>query len=174
MARRITRGRFVRPAGRTSAWLGMGIVNTNAPGSAATLIATYNAAALAMRPFTIVRTHLVLSVVSDQIAASELAQGAFAMQVVTEAATSAGIASIPTPLVETDADFLVYQGYANNFEFITGVGYQQQSGSQSFWVIDSKAMRKVQLDDDLAVTIENRGAAAVNFALEGRQLVKLH
>ncbi len=61
------------------------------------LIGTLNAAALLLRPFTIMRSRGFTFVDSDQNAASEAPFGVFGMIVVTDSATAAGIASIPTP-----------------------------------------------------------------------------
>ena len=40
--------------------------------------------------------------------------------------------------------------------------------------VDSKAMRKVGLDDDVALVLQQRAAIGVILAVEGRFLVKLH
>ncbi len=175
MARRVRRTGFVRPAARTSLWLGVGIAQTAiGAGSTATLFGTLNAAALLLRPFTIIRTRLLLSIESDQQAATEFVQGAFAMQVVTETAAAAGIASLPTPLTEVDADYFVYQPFINSFILSSAVGIDGHQGSGSFWTVDSKAMRKVGPDDDVAMTTEGVGTNGFNIATEGRMLIKLH
>ncbi len=165
---------MARPAPRSNVWLGFGLANTNIPiATTATLLATLNAAALALRPFTVVRTRLVMSVVSDQAAASEFLSGALSFQVVTETAAAAGIASLPTPLVETDADFFVYQPFHSSL-VRTASGLAESVGEGSSWTIDSKSMRKVQTDDDFAIIVEGRTGNGFNIALEGRMLVKLH
>ena len=41
-------------------------------------------------------------------------------------------------------------------------------------MVDSKAMRKVGLDDDLAIVVQQRVAIGAIIAMEGRFLVKLH
>ncbi len=173
MARRVIRTRCVRPAGRQSLWVGLGLTTATLSASAATLVATLNAAALALRPFTIVRTHLDIFFESDQSAAGEFTGGVFSMQVVTETAAAAGIASIPTPLTETDADFFVYQGLYARLRLLSSVGFVER-GADSTFVVDSKSMRKVSTDDDVALVAELRYATGANMSLEGRMLVKLH
>ena len=67
------RGSRVRVASdRQMVWLGAGILSATVSGSVATLLSMFNAAALALRPFTIVRTRLMIQIESDQSAASEL------------------------------------------------------------------------------------------------------
>jgi len=135
-----------------------------------------NAASLAIRPFTIVRTRLAISFLSDQVASSEFTQAVLGMQVVTEAAATAGIASIPTPITEVNADFFVYKPMFSQILFATGVGFQESVGDAAMYVVDSKAMRKVGIDDDVAQTLEVRQGATlgVDIAIEGRFLIKLH
>ena len=126
MARRATR--FVRPRKSTKVWLGAGIAATSLSASTAILFSSLTSGALALRPFTILRTRLILSVTSDQLSASEFAQGAYTHQVVTDSAVAAGIASIPTPLSETEADYYVYQPWISNFLLATGVGFAESVG----------------------------------------------
>ena len=173
MARRSHSRTFARPSGRQSLWLGAGLTVTTMAGGASTLLATLNAAALLLRPFTIVRSRLVIFFRSDQVATSEFVQAVLSAQVVIEVAAAAGIASVPTPLTETDADFFIYQPLMARIEALTSVGAYERGADQS-WVIDSKAMRKVSTDDDVAFVGEIRGAPGANIAMEGRMLVKLH
>ena len=162
---------FQRPKPRTSLWLSAGAAETTIVAGTATLFASLNALALALRPFTIVRTRLLMSILTDQTAADEFVQGALGAQVVTETASAAGVASVPTPLSEADADFFVYAPFMNQYN--TGTSEFERTGPGSFWTIDSKSMRKVGTDDDIVFTIENR-ANGFNVALEGRILIKLH
>ncbi len=174
MARRSNRTRFVRPAPRSMIWVGAGITNLAVAASSATLIGTLNAAALLLRPFTVVRTRLVIQFISDQTAVTEFTQAAYGLQVVTEAAATAGIASIPTPITEVNADYFVYQPLMQNFAFVSGVGILSNQGQGNYWTVDSKAMRKVDVDDDIVQTVELRSATGADIAVEGRMLVKLH
>ena len=96
------------------------------------------------------------------------------MQVVTESAAAAGIASVPTPLTDTDGDYHVYTPVFQDFIFLSLVGFRENVGDGSNTLIDSKAMRKVGVDDDIAVVLEQQSALGTIIALEGRMLVKLH
>ncbi len=170
MARRSSR--FVRPSPRTKIWLGAGIAQATLTTNTATLIGILNAGALALRPFTILRTRLVIQLRSDQQAAAENPTGAYGEIVVKESATTAGIGSLPTPLTEPDADFHVYQGMTSSFTFITAAGFESNAGRQ--YTIDSKAMRKVGPQDDIATVFEMRNVGGGIMNVEGRILIQLH
>ncbi len=85
MARR-TRGRFIRPAPRTKIWIGAGVGATSVGSLATVLISSLSAGALALRPFTVLRTHLLIGIHSDQSVSVEDMVGSFGHIVVTEAA----------------------------------------------------------------------------------------
>jgi len=170
MARRFTR---VTSGRRQSLWVGAEVTNASMAASVSVLLATLNAAALALRPFTIVRTRLVIHFESDQQAASEFVQAVFSTQVVTAPAAAAGITAVPTPITDTDSDFVVYQPLFSRFRIQSTVG-MFQNGQDTSWLVDSKAMRKVSPDDDVAFVVENGSAFAANIAIEGRFLIKLH
>jgi len=165
---------FTRAGGkRTSLWLAGGIPGVAVSASSSTLLGTLNAAALALRPFTIVRTRILIHFNSDQTGAAEFTQAVYSEQVVTDSASAAGIASVPTPITEANADFHVYQPLFQKFIFISGVGVQQTGHEQTF-MVDSKAMRKVGIDDDLVSVVELRSATGAEISVEGRILIKLH
>ncbi len=168
MARRHTR--FVRPPKSTKLWLGGAIgLTTIAPGPV--LVSTLNAAALALRPFTILRTRVLLYVESDQSAASERNQGVYSKTVVSEAAAAAGIGSIPTPITEPDASYFVYQPFAFNFDLGDATGFIV---TVQEYEIDSKAMRKVGNDDQLVGIVELQTSNGAIIAIQGRTLIQLH
>ncbi len=172
MARRFrARATFVRSPGQ-KVWVGAGVTATTIVGSSATLFSTLNAAALLLRPFTILRSRILISIRSDQVATSEFAAGVYAKQVVTESAAAAGVASVPTGISESNADFYVYQPLFHWFSIFTAVATNAPGDSQ--YMIDSKAMRKVKADDDIATTIELRTTPGAIVATEGRTLVLLH
>ncbi len=172
MARR-ARGRFVRPAPRTSVWFTVA-AGAFTVSSAQTLVASLSASALLLRPFTVVRTHLGIHLTSDQLAAGEFSQGALSIQVVTDSAIAAGIASIPTPLSQPEADYFVFKPVFADFTFLDSTGSWDSIGDGVVHWVDSKAMRKVGLDDDIAMVYEQRAAVGAIMAVEGRMLVKLH
>jgi len=156
-------------------WFSIDVDLVNVAAATAVLMASYNAAALALRPFTIVRTRAVVQWTSDQAAASEDPAGAIGEIIVSEAAAAAGVASLPTPTTEFDADWLFYQALMTSFTFADATGFQDVIGQAAFWTIDSKAMRKVGLDETAAIVVENTDAAfGAQAKILGRQLVKLH
>ena len=175
MARRVrSRAVFVRPPARTKIWIGNGLGATTLV-SGATLVSSLNAAALALRPFTILRTRIVISLLSDQVAATEFLQAVYARIVVTDSAVTAGIASVPTPLSEPEASFYVYEPLFNNILVGATPGIQENTGAANVTVVDSKAMRKVGIDDDVAGILHQRSAGlGSDLAIEGRTLIQLH
>ncbi len=172
MARR-SRSRFVRPAPRTMVWIGDRLALTTVAASSSTLLTVLGASVLLLRPFTIVRTRISIYFDSDQESAAEFTQATYSEQVVTESAATAGIASLPTPHTEPDADFFVYQNLFQNLGFITGVGFQE-NGANMVYTVDSKAMRKVGIDDDVVGVVQVGSGTGARIAIEGRALVKLH
>ena len=157
---------------RQPLWIGLGVDPLALPASAKVLAGILNAAALALRPFTIVRTRLLFHVESDQLIASEQTQGALGIIVVSDQAVAAGAASVPGPITNTDAPFFVWEPFINSFLFLTGSGVQEPTGT--YITVDSKAMRKVNNNEDVAIMFENAAALGCNVSMEGRMLVKLH
>ena len=149
-------------------------VTTLSSSNAATLINVLNAAALALRPFTIVRTHGVFGVRSDQTATSETYDGAVGMSVVSQQATGVGITAVPTPYLDMGSDlFFVHQMMVGRFLDLTAAGFEMNA--LTWWQYESKAMRKVNDDQDIAVVVETSSlssGAAVHHA--ARMLIKLH
>ncbi len=120
-------------------------------------------------PSTIVRTRGFIFVRSDQAAASEDQLGAIGMSVVSEQAAAAGVASTPCPISnETSEMFFLWEPFALSH----GAGTVDSQRGQVF-PFDSKAMRKWQDGEAIAVTIENAGTFGIDFWLKFRMLVKL-
>jgi len=161
-----------RAAKRSSVWLGFNLASTSLVGSSKQQLLVLNASALALRPFTVVRTHLLLRFESDQAAVSETPRGAVAGIVIDEIASAAGAASMPGPGTVTDADWFFYQVVTVHFQFLSSIGFQGDSGVQ--YNVNSKAMRKVDVDQDLVIMSEMLGASGAILAIGGRILVKLH
>ena len=157
---------------RGMVWLSALVGTTVLPASFSVLLAVLNAAALALRPFTIVRTHLVVSYTSDQVAASELPFGALGMIVVTDTAAAIGITAVPKPASNTDSDWFVWQGLIAEFNFADGTGFQGNAARQ--YIVDSKAMRKVGNDDDMVIVGQSSATVGAQITIRGRFLVKLH
>ena len=175
MARRTfgARTRFVRTPG-TKLWIGIDLSTTAVAAGASVLFGLFDAAALALRPFTILRTRAAFHAESDQLAASETPHGAMGMIVVSDQAAAAGVASIPAPLANSDAPFFVWEPWIASVSLATAVGYSDPSGVNI--TIDSKAMRKVNNNEDMAVVVQNvaDGGIGANVTMVGRMLVNLH
>ncbi len=177
MARRIIRSNFRRGAvqRRESLWLfGDPIDTTLSAASTAALISTLNAAALALRPFTLVRTRGELWVRSDQTATSEDYAASLGMCVVSDQAAAIGVTAVPTPETDRGSDlFFLYESGQQAFTRFDATGTLGAEGLvKSF---DSKAMRKVNIDQDIAVVIETASISlGAQVMVSFRMLVKLH
>ncbi len=159
---------------RETLWFGNAATNTTLTAGGGSLLTSLNAAALALRPFTIIRTRGMFHVESDQSAASEKSTGAFGAVIVEEEASGAGVGSLPRPITEVDASWFVYQSYVNNFVFATSVGFVEGLGAGFMQEFDSKAMRKVGLSNDVVIVGETSSGVGAVFTIEGRMLIKLH
>ena len=157
---------------RQMIWVGANVSDTTLVASGNAMLTSLNAAALALRPFTIVRTHLLISFGSDQNTATEKPFGQYGRIVVKETASAVGVTAIPTPGTETDADWFVWQGLCHSLQFTSGVGIQNPADNQ--YVVDSKAMRKVGTDDDLVSVVQLSAAFGAEIVVRGRYLIKLH
>jgi len=176
MARRFSglRNRMIR-SGRKTFWFDGAIVETNLPSAlSATLVTSLTATALALRPFTIVRTRGYWAVHSDQNAADESQQVAYGSIVVSDQAVAVGAAAIPTPVEQSGSSWIHYDMTFQRFEFVSSVGIQPNMAP---WMrtVDSKSMRKVEEGQDLVEVIQAGGASdgadVVTFL---RTLIKLH
>ncbi len=161
-----------RRSDRITTWIRFNVELATLTGNAATLLAVLNAGALALRPFTIVRTRGFFHITSDQAAASETLEGAWGSIVVQEEAADAGIASVPSPLAEPDAAYIVYEPFVNEFLFGDGTGFTEPGGINL--TFDSKAMRKVGLSEDMVIVAELASAPGASISIQGRMLLKLH
>ncbi len=176
MARRFTRTRGrLGAVRRESLWIALDVVSTTLAGaSAAVLIGSLNAAALALRPFTIVRTRGVFGCRSDQVITTEQYQAALGISVVTDQAIGVGITAVPTPQTDSVSDmFFVYEQFMGDFVDQSSVGFE--SNGLLSMQFDSKAMRRVNDDQDEAITMELSAASdGAIVRLFFRQLLKLH
>jgi len=122
---------------------------------------------------TVIRTRGLLSVGSDQVAATEDIVGAFGIAVVTAQAVSVGITAVPHP--GTDAawgGWLYHTFFAAQMRFASAIGLHPDWVTNT--VIDSKAMRKVDEDERLVVVIENMATTGLLFFHSERFLSKIH
>ncbi len=126
MARRFGRSaRIIQGQKRLTLWTQQTpLTDSIATASTAVLVSVLDATELALRPFTIVRTHLTFSYHSDQQAASEFVQIGASMSVVQKEASAIGITALPTPVTDMGSDsfFLFHMGMMA-FEFGDATGF---------------------------------------------------
>jgi len=162
--------RAVRSSRRLTAWAQSDWQTGTMSAEGGLVLASLNAAALLLRPFTIIRSHYELQITSDQGAAPESQLGAFGVCVVSQQASAIGVTAIPTPVTDGGSDlFLVHQYYA-------GFGDTSVSDRAATRItIDSKAMRKVNEDQDMVLVSEfdSQGEGQI-IEVAGRFLIKLH
>ncbi len=160
---------------RESMWIGVSEARvTAAAANTATLVTSLSASALALRPFTIVRSLIFMAIRSDQAAATENFDVAYGEAVVSDQSTAIGVTAVPTPFTDLGSDlWYLHQIMSGHFTFITGAGVLNDD---SLWTqIDSRAMRKVNDDQDVIGVLENSSLSAGSTTfLAGRQLIKLH
>ncbi len=161
---------------RETLWLAAAATTTTLAGAGTqVLILSLNAAALALRPFTVVRTRGSLLVRSDQETVSESFNAAVAKLVVSEVASTLGITAIPTPVTDASDDmFFLFEEWMG---FVLAAANVEKTFSGAFQPqqIDSRAMRKVADGEDV-VTVVERGAIGSGAILHyvDRMLIKLH
>ncbi len=171
--------RFVRGVGRgttqrrLTAWIGFATSEVIiASASTAIFAFSLNAAALALRPFTITRTRLFWHCRSDQVAGSETWGASLGLAVVSDQASAIGITALPTPVTDIGSD--LFFTFAENYgRFIIGTASSLEAGRNV--MIDSKAMRKVNDDQDVIMTLETLSFSVSALSIvSGRMLLKLH
>ncbi len=170
------RGLVRTPNRRITRWLSQTTFFTTSPEpSTAVLMGTFTAAEQAEAPFTIIRVRGWMHIRSDQTAATEDFAGVLGFAVVKATATAIGITAIPTPITEPNDDWFVFEPISGSLQNVSNVGFDANAGvSQRF---DSKAMRKVDVGDDLAIVFEVPASGlseGVEFTLYSRVLIKLH
>ena len=123
---------------------------------------------LAKRPFTITRTIGSVWVVSDQVAAFETPFGALGMLVVSDKASATGATAVPDPITQEASDsWFMYKSWVAEADVLRG----QEVYMFDF---DSRAQRKVQDGEDIAVVISNASAAdGARYIIKFRMLIKL-
>ena len=160
-----------RSAKRETDWGSIDITSTTLA-SGAVIIGSLNAAALAMRPFTIVRTYVELYMISDQAGAVETQAAAYGVAVVSEQASAIGVTAVPTPVTDMASDlWFVHQVMFGD----SSPGLTDRSLTGAHYQIDSKAMRKVNADEDIVFVLEQGGIGGGIIVKDGgRFLIKLH
>jgi len=169
----VTRSNLVRAPRRETVWLDIGFVTASLAASATkVLLSSLAAPGLALRPFTVVRTRLRWRCISDQSAATETFIGNLGLAVVSDQASALGITALPTPATNLGSDlWFVIEQWIGRFQLI-GTDVMSSSTDRE---IDSKAMRKVDIGQDIVVVSEaGIGGSGVVISVVGRMLVKLH
>ena len=90
----------------------------------------------------------------------------------TSEAVAIGETAIPSPVQDPDAKWFVYRPLQSEFTFLSSVGFVEPAGSN--YEVDSKAMRKVGINEDVAIQVEEVNAVGAILSTTGRMLVKLH
>lgn len=159
---------------RKTLWIGGSFVDTQiAAASGSVLVTQLSASALALLPFTIVRTRGFVFFRSDQQAASENPSGSYGVIVVKQQASTIGITAIPTPVTDDTSDWFAFQAMAARLTFSDATGIQTPAGI--YFPIDSKAMRKVDVGDDVVEVLENSAlVGGIQCITYTKLLVKLH
>jgi len=163
---------IVRRSGsrRKSLWLSFQPATFTEVAVGGTLVFTLNAAALVLAPFTIVRSRFSLFLVSDQSAAAERQVAGFGLSVVSSQAAAIGITAMPTPITDLGSSLF----FAHQLLMTAGSAVNDGVIGQS-WQLDSKAMRKVENQDDIAVTTEfSTAGSGYTMVVGGRILIKLN
>ncbi len=171
---RTGRGSHIVSQKRLTLWAGFQPLKSAFTATGGTILFSLSAAGLALRPFTIVRTRLLISVNTDQVAADESQVGAFGVAVVSDQAVAVGVTAVPTPITDMDSDlWLVHQLMYSEFFLNTAVGFD--AGGMVPVEVDSKAMRKVELGQDV-ILVGEFSAAGNGFIMTvgGRMLLKLN
>ncbi len=166
--------RVARGPRRETVWFEFGIQVISIDTSGVALASSLNAAALSLRPFTIIRSRFEVLLFSDQKAASETQAAGLGFAVVSDQAVAIGVTAVPTPLTDLGSDlWFVLQLMMARFELVSAVGVDGNVGQH--YTIDSKAMRKVDVGQDLVETIEVSSASGgTTIVTGGRMLIKLH
>jgi len=170
MARRLGRTLGRVGSDRLTHWAQIAPVRTVLASGASVLTNFLTAADLAARPFTIIRVHLEISARSDQVAATENWMVGAGMCVISDQALAIGVTAIPTPITDLGSDLWFVHGIlSGQFSFLSAVGAVSSEVSKD---LDSKAMRKVNDDQDFALVVEAAAFNGLDVMTAGRMLIK--
>ena len=173
MARRrdFVRGAAAISQRRLTSWLQFQPAQTAFSAAGGTVLATLNAAALALRPFTVVRSRFKYLVVTDTTVAAEIQVGAIGMAVVSDQASAIGVTAVPTPITDMGSDlWFLHEMFAGDSSLETD---RSLNGTQE--AIDSKAMRKVDIGQDIVIVAElSTAGSGFQLTLGGRMLIKVN
>ena len=150
---------------RLTSWFFLDASATTMTAVGGTIIVSLNAAALAVRPFTIVRTHIAWQLASDQAAAIETQVAALGGCVVSDQANAIGVTAVPTPITDLGSDLWFFHQMMYGDE--SQLTDRTRPAIRGF--IDSKAMRKVNDSEDFLIIGETNagvigGGVILNIA----------
>ncbi len=152
-------------------WFGFEPTTVVLTAAGGTINFSLNAAALALRPFTVVRTHFDLYIISDQDAADEDQMGAFGIAVVSDQAVAVGVTAVPTPVTDMGSDLWFVHQIVLSAVKVAGTDLAFKGEKYS---VDSKAMRKCSIGQDIVVVSEfDASGAGFRLLMGGRMLVKI-
>jgi len=163
--------RLVRGSKRHTFWFGFGVASTTLSATGGTIIYNLNAGALALRPFTVVRTISEFFLSSDQAAAIETQQVAFGWAVVSDQASAIGVSAVPTPTTDLGSELWFFHKFIFGDE--SNLTDRTRSGQRVS--VESRAMRKVDEGQDVVGVAElDAGSTGAALVTGGRMLIKLH
>jgi len=132
---------------------------------------TFSPESASMNAPTIVRTRGIISIKLTSYAADLDFCGVLGMGIVSDEALAAGAASIPRPFDDADwPGWFVWEPFCSRFEFLDATGTKFPAALS--WKFDSKAMRKVRVNETVVVMVESQ-SGAFETAVFFRQLYKL-
>ncbi len=145
-------GRGFRPAGE---WTGL---NSTAQSTVAASTKVLLGDLQVSQPMTLRRIRGVCHIVSDQLATTEHAIGAFGACVVSEDANAVGATAVPGPVSDIGSElWVMYQPLISQVFVNTAVGFDARAGMT--FDIDSKGQRKVTGDERVAFVVENASSS---------------
>ena len=171
MARRFVPRPATRTQRRKTVWIGTAnTVHVNVGSTLSLIHSSFDPSSLSMLAPTVARVRGLLRVAPQVWTADLDYSGAFGLAIVSDEAFVAGAASIPRPHDDDDWGGWILHGYYSGH--IEAMAVDAGSLLQTQYVLDSKAMRKVEINETLVWMIESQ-AAAVTVALQARVLMML-
>jgi len=166
------RSGFVQSKRRLTQWVGSAPITAVAALAANTVVLDQSLVLLGL-PATVIRTRGIITIISDQVGASEAPFGAVGFSVVSDQAQAVGITAIPDPISDSGSDlFFVHQYFDAPLNVGTAASFANISKTFAF---DSKAMRKVSEDQTIVVSVANSSATAgLQYILQFRMLLKVN
>ncbi len=107
---------------------------------------------------TVRRIRGVFSLTSDQVAADEQQQGVFGAVLANEEAFTVGAGSIPGPVTDPDAEWLMYEPFFHRFVFTSAVGLEFHAENNH--VLDVRGQRILKAggaEQSLVFIVESTG-----------------